>query len=52
LITYVASKGLDKVWNIAKTNIRKNMLEIDKDFIPKINEKQIMEEMRLGHKGT
>jgi len=23
LITYVASKGLDKVWNIAKTNIRK-----------------------------
>jgi hypothetical protein len=33
LITYVASKWLDKVWNVAKTNIRKNMLEIDKDFI-------------------
>jgi hypothetical protein len=37
------------------------MLEINKDFIliqkemdfiPKINEKQIMEEMRLGHKST
>jgi hypothetical protein len=33
LIIYVGSKGLDKVLNIAKTNIRKNMLKIDKDFI-------------------
>jgi len=24
---------LDKIWNIAKTNIKENMVEIEKDFI-------------------
>jgi hypothetical protein len=24
---------LEKIWNIAKTNIRENMVEIEKDFI-------------------
>jgi hypothetical protein len=33
LITFVVSKGLDKIWNITKTNIRENMVEIGKDFI-------------------
>jgi hypothetical protein len=33
LIIYVVSKGLDKILNIAKTNIRENMVEIKKDFI-------------------
>jgi len=32
-IIYVALKGLDKIWNIAKKNIKENMVEIEKDFI-------------------
>jgi len=32
-IIYVALKGLDKIWNITKKNIKENMVEIEKDFI-------------------
>jgi len=41
LIIYVASKGLDKIWNIAKKNIKENMVEIEKDFILDIKRNRI-----------
>jgi len=41
---------LDKIWNIAKKNIRKNMIKIEKDFILDIKRDGFYPKNRLKRK--